>query len=104
MRDGYVNAHKVLSQYEHSYNEFVENDRPQTFMSFLENAENSYLSLANHVSVATHSVNLWKWYVEQYGGEMRQVQFSELFEGLNMLYGVDSTLGGGEAGRDWKNR
>ncbi|MDD9928490.1 MAG: hypothetical protein OXR03_21905, partial [Rhodospirillaceae bacterium] len=64
MREGYVNAHKVLSQYEHSYNEFVENDRPQTFMSFLENAENSYLLLANHVSVATHSVNLWKWYVE----------------------------------------
>jgi hypothetical protein len=89
MRDGYVNAHKVLSAYEHSYNEFVANDRPQTFMSFLENAENSYLLLANHVSVATHSINLWKWYVEQYGPEMRNAQFNELFEGLNMLYGVE---------------
>lgn len=90
MREGYVNAHKVLSQYEHSYNEFVENDRPQTFMSFLENAENSYLLLANHVSIATHSVNLWKWYVEQYGAELRNVQFAELFEGLTTLYGVET--------------
>ncbi len=90
MRDGYINAHKVLSAYEHSYNEFVENDRPQTFMSFLENAENSYLLLANHVSIATHSVNLWKWYVEQYGPEMRRGQFSELFEGLVKLYGVET--------------
>ncbi len=102
MRDGYVNAHKVLSQYEYSYNEFVENDRPQTFMSFLENAENSYLLLANHVSVATHSVNLWKWYIEQYGGEMRKTQFSELFEGLTMLYGVESTPGVSTS-REWKS-
>ncbi|MDD9917618.1 MAG: hypothetical protein OXT01_23465 [Rhodospirillaceae bacterium] len=102
MREGYVNAHKVLSQYEHSYNEFVENDRPQTFMSFLENAENSYLLLANHVSVATHSVNLWKWYVEQYGAEMRKAQFAELFEGLTMLYGVE-TAPAGAGGQEWSN-
>lgn len=89
MREGYINANKVLSEYERSYDEFVDNDRPQTFMSFLENAENSYLLLADHVSIATHSVNLWKWYVEQYGPEMRQLQFSELFEGLNTLYGVE---------------
>lgn len=102
MREGYVNAHKVLSQYEHSYNEFVENDRPQTFMSFLENAENSYLLLANHVSVATHSVNLWKWYVEQYGAELRKVQFAELFEGLTMLYGVE-TMPKNQSGKSWGN-
>ena len=89
MREGYIRAMEVLNAYEHSYNEFVDNDRPQTFMSFLENAESSYLLLANHVSIATHSVNLWKWYVEQYGPEMRHLQFSELFEGLNMLYGVE---------------
>ena len=91
MRDSYVTANKVLRQYEHSYIEFVDADRPQTFMSFLENAENSYLLLASHVSVATHSTNLWKWYVEQYGPEMRNAQFSELFDGLNMLYNVDLT-------------
>lgn len=89
MRQGYIDAHEVLGAYEHSYNEFVENDRPQTFMKFLENAENSYLLLANHVSVATHSVNLWKWYVEQYGPELRWGQFREVFEGLNILYGVE---------------
>lgn len=89
MREGYIKAMEVLNAYEHSYNEFVSNDRPQTFMSFLENAENSYLLLANHVSIANHSVNLWKWYVEQHGPEMRRVQFGELFEGLNMMYGVE---------------
>ncbi len=94
MRDGYVNAHKVLSEYEHSYNQFVEADKPQTFMSFLENAENSYLLLANHVSVATHSVNLWKWYVERYGAELRHAQFMELFDGLNSLYGVETSAAG----------
>ncbi|NKB55820.1 MAG: hypothetical protein GKS00_05740 [Alphaproteobacteria bacterium] len=91
MREGYINAHKVISEYEHSYNQFVDNDRPQTFMSFLENAENSYLLLANHVSIGTHSVNLWKWYVEQYGAELRYTQFKELFDGLNTLYSVDNT-------------
>lgn len=91
MREGYVNAHKVLNEYEHSYNQFVVNDLPQTFMSFLENAENSYLLLANHVSIATHSVNLWKWYVEQHGPELRHVQFKELFDGLTTLYAVEHT-------------
>ena len=91
MREGYISAQKVLSEYEQSYNAFVDRDRPQTFMSFLENAENSYLLLANHVSVATHSVNLWKWYVEQYGAELRQLQFNGLFDGLNMLYGVEKS-------------
>ena len=58
-------------------------------MDFLVNAENSYLLLANHVSVATHSVNLWKLYIEQYGAELRRAQFMELFDGLNALYSVD---------------
>ncbi len=88
MRDGYTTAHRVVSAYEQSYDAFVVNDKPQTFMSFLANAEKSYLLLASHVSVATHSVNLWKWYVEQHGMEMRTTQFSELFEGLATMYGV----------------
>ena len=58
-------------------------------MKFLESAENSYITLASQVSTATHSVNLWKWYLEQYGSELRQQQFRELFEGLNTLYGVE---------------
>lgn len=89
MRDGYVNAHKVLTAYETSYKKFVEEDQPQTFMGFLESAENSYLLLANHVSVATHSVNLWKWYIEQYGAELRHNQFRELLDGLCALYSVE---------------
>ena len=88
MREGYIGAHKVLNAYEHSYNEFVNNDRPQSFISFLEESENSYLLLANHVSIATHSLNLWKWYVKQYSPEMVKVPFKELFEGLNTLYGT----------------
>jgi hypothetical protein len=47
-------------------------------------------------------VNLWKWYIEQYGGEMRKTQFSELFEGLTMLYGVESTPGVNKS-REWKS-
>lgn len=93
MREGYINAQKVLSEYEYSYNQFVDNDLPQTFMSFLENAESSYLLLANHVSIATHSVNLWKWYIEQYGAELRHAQFMELFDGLTTLYAVDRAKG-----------
>ena len=58
-------------------------------MGFLESSENSYLSLASHVSIATHSVNLWKWYIEQFGPELRYAQFRELFDGLTSFYGVD---------------
>jgi len=89
MRDGYIGAQKVLQMYEHSYNEFVNNDRPQAFINFLENSENSYLLLANHVSIAAHSINLWKWYVQQYNAEMVRKPFLELFEGLISLYGVN---------------
>ncbi len=89
MREGYIAANHVIDSYEKSYNMFVEKDQPQTFMNFLENAENSYLGLAAHVSVATHSVNLWKWYVEQYGAQMRHTQFVELFDGLTTLYSVE---------------
>ena len=89
MREGYISAHKVLNAYEHSYVEFVDNDRPQSFITFFEKSENSYLLLANHVSIATHSLNLWKWYVKQYSPEMVRKPFMELFEGLNTLYGVN---------------
>ena len=91
MRDGYISTQKVLNAYEHSYVEFVNNDRPQAFISFLEKSENSYLLLAKHVSIATHSLNLWKWYVKQYNAEMVRKPFMELFEGLNTLYGVNHT-------------
>ena len=88
MRDGYVGAQKVIAEYEDSYNKFLDEDKPNLFMNFLDNSENSDLSLASHVSVATHSLNLWRWYVKQYGQVMRNEQFSELFEGLVMLHGV----------------
>ncbi len=91
MREGYINANQVLGAYETSYDDFVDKDQPETFMSFLVNAENSYLLLANHVSIATHSVNLWKWYVEQFGAELRYAQFKELFDGLVTLYGADKS-------------
>ena len=89
MREGYIAANQVINEYEHSYNQFVVEDKPRMFMSFLGNAENSYRGLAAHVSVATHCVNMWKWYVEQHGAEMRHVQFIELFDGLTSLYGVE---------------
>ncbi len=89
MRESFIAANKVIAEYEHSYNQFVDEDHPQMFMNFLGNSENSYLGLAAHVSIATHSVNLWKWYVEQYGAKMRYVQFIELFDGLTSLYGVE---------------
>jgi hypothetical protein len=60
MRDGYVTGHKVLSAYENSYTQFIDDSQPHAFVKFLAGSENSYLLLANHVSVATHSVNLWK--------------------------------------------
>lgn len=90
MKDGYIAANKVISAYELSYQKFVEDDKPQLFIKFLGDAENSYLGLAAHVSVATHSVNLWKWYITEYGAELRQAQFMELFDGLTMLHGVES--------------
>ena len=92
MREGYIAANKVINEYEHSYVQFVEHDKPQMFMNFLGNSENSYLGLASHVSVATHSVNLWTWYVEQHSQVMRNEQFSELFDGLLMLYGVEDEV------------
>ncbi len=89
MRESYIAANKVINEYEHSYNQFVGEDKPREFINFLDNSENSYLGLAAHVSVATHSVNLWKWYVEQHSQIMRHDQFIELFDGLLMLYGVE---------------
>ena len=92
MRDGYIAANKVIAEYEESYNKFVDEDKPNLFMNFLDNSENSYLSLASHVSVATHSLNLWSWYIKQYGKVLRNEQFTELFEGLVMLYGVQDEV------------
>ena len=92
MREGYITANKVIAEYEDSYKKFVEEDKPNLFMSFLDNSEDSCLSLASHVSVATHSLNLWRWYVKQYGKVMRSEQFFKLFEGLTMLYGVEEEV------------
>jgi hypothetical protein len=92
MREGYIAANRVIAEYEESYNKFVEEDKPNLFMNFLDNSENSYLSLASHVSVATHSLNLWHWYVKQYGKVMRNDQFNELFEGLTTLHGVQDDV------------
>lgn len=92
MRESYIAANRIIAEYEESYNKFVEEDKPNLFMNFLDNSENSYLSLASHVSVATHSLNLWRWYVKQYGKVMRNDQFDELFEGLTMLHGVQDDV------------
>lgn len=89
MRVGYQKACDVIDDYERSYNRFVEDGRPQAFVGFLLNSENVYMNLASHVSVATHSINVWQWYMEQYGMELRHAQFVELFDGLTMLYGVE---------------
>jgi hypothetical protein len=88
VREGYVQANTVLKEYEDSYNRFVQQDQPQAFMSFLQNADKSYLSLASSVSNAAHAINLWKWYVEHYGEGMPKTQFMELFSGLTHLYDV----------------
>ena len=87
MREDYISADNLISEYERSYNLIVGESQPKKFMRFLQNAENSYLSLASHVSIATHSVNLWKSYMDQYGAEFRQARFIELFDGLTSLYG-----------------
>lgn len=92
MRDGFIAASAVLKEYDQSYDTFVDQERPQKFIDFLGNAEHSYLSLAAHVSVATHAVNLWNLYVKQHGSRMRYEQFIELFEGMNMLYGVEDIV------------
>lgn len=88
MRDGYLTANEVLNKYEHSYNLFVEEGQPRLFIDFLANAENSYLLLANHVSIATHSVNFWRTFLSQNGVELMHEPFMELFEGLLVLYDV----------------
>jgi hypothetical protein len=44
--------------------------------------------LANHVSIATHSVNFWRNFLAQNGTELKQERFSELFDGLLVLYNV----------------
>lgn len=88
MRESYVKAQNVIAAYERSYNKFISENQPQTFMAFLDRSESSYMELAAHVSIATHASNLWKWYVGQYGPEMRYTQFNELFEALTTLYGV----------------
>lgn len=87
-RDGFVAAHKVLSEYEHSYNQFVNEDQPRHFLSFLANAENSYLELAGHVSIATHCLNFWRRSMARHGPEMRYHEFKPLFDGLLALYNV----------------
>ncbi|MEX2616902.1 MAG: hypothetical protein WD767_12475 [Alphaproteobacteria bacterium] len=92
MRNGFIAANAVLKEYDQSYDTFVDEDKPQKFIEFLGNAENSYLSLAAHVSVATHAVNLWNMYVNQHGSKLRYEQFIELFEGMNMLYGVEDIV------------
>ena len=88
MRDGYLVANEVLNKYEHSYNLFVEEGQPGLFIDFLANAEQSYLLLANHVSIATHSVNFWRTFLSQNGVELMNEPFMELFEGLLVLYNV----------------
>ncbi|MBT8005353.1 MAG: hypothetical protein HN578_20770 [Rhodospirillales bacterium] len=95
MHESHLKANQVIIEYENSYNQFINADKPQLFMQFLENSANSYLNLASHVSAATHTINLWKWYMGQYGAQLRRTQFMELFNGVTMLNGVSQA---GDAG------
>lgn len=88
MRDSYLVANEVLNKYEHSYNLFVEEGKPRLFIEFLANAEHSYLLLANHVSIATHSVNFWRTFLAQHGVDLKHEPFMELFDGLLVLNNV----------------
>lgn len=95
MREAHVEANQIITKYENSYDQFVNADNPQLFIEFLGNSANSYLSLAAHVSTATHCINLWKYYMTQFGAELRQQQFNELFDGLAMLNAVARMGGAG---------
>ncbi|MBT5666269.1 MAG: hypothetical protein HOJ06_13095 [Rhodospirillaceae bacterium] len=88
MRAGQLKSIQVIQEYENSYNQFIDADKPQSFMGFLENSGNSYLNLAAHVSAITHSNNLWQQYMTRYGAQLRHAQFTELFDGLIVLNGV----------------
>ena len=91
IREAHIKANHVITEYENSYNQFIVDDKPQLFMAFLENSANSYLNLAAHVSSATHSINLWKFYMSRFGGQLRRAQFMELFDGLTMLNSIKRT-------------
>ncbi len=92
MRESYVKATQVIDAYEHSYDQFVHKDHPQAFMTFLADADTSYLTLAAHVSSATHGIKLWEFYVELHGEYMLYEPFMELFDGLSNLYGVKQVI------------
>ena len=87
MRDSYEACNKLIGLYERSYDAFVENDNPQAFIGFLDNSERSYLTLATHVSIATHCLKLWEQYIDAFGLSLRNEQFFELFDALVMLCG-----------------
>lgn len=89
MRDDYAATQNVLNTYENSYNQFIDDSEPQAFIKFLAKADSSYLLLAAHVSVATHSVNLWQSYMARFGPRLLHEQFVELFDGLKGIYGVE---------------
>tara|TARA_Y100001934_G_scaffold201275_1_gene237302 strand:+ start:506 stop:1057 length:552 start_codon:yes stop_codon:yes gene_type:complete len=67
IRDSYEACNKLIGLYERSYDAFVENDNPEAFIGFLDNSEWSYLTLATHVSIATHCLNLWEQFIDAFG-------------------------------------
>ena len=87
MRESYEARNKLIGLYERSYDAFMENDNPQAFIGFLDNSERSYLTLATHVSIATHYLNLWEQYIDAFGLPLRNEQNFELFDALVMLCG-----------------
>lgn len=89
MREYYRNTQSILSIYEDSYRQFIEQGNPVPFQRFLGDAQEQFLALAACLSANAHAVNLIEDQWRRGGPQVYAVQHRELLDCLLSIYGID---------------
>ncbi len=79
----------ILTNYEDSYREFIEEGRPAAFKEFLGNADLHYLDLAACLSANSHAINLFMDQVQRSGTQMTSDQHRQMLNCILGVFGIE---------------
>ncbi len=89
LKENYVTIVGILTNYEDSYREFIEEGRPAAFKEFLGNADLHYLDLAACLSANSHAINLFMDKVQRSGTQMTSDQHRQMLNCILGVFGIE---------------
>ena len=87
LRENFRNIEKILSDYEASYDNFIDNGNPEDFKKFLGKADILCNSLAGGLAAFSHAINIYRKVTSIWGSRLQFRQHTEVLESFTNIFG-----------------